>query len=813
MRLARPIRSFATLALALTLFAPAALPAAEMTTLSLIPGPDSDVEETLRFEAERSNVVPTAGGYQVTGDVYLVTPFARIRLTGSNLFFSYAEGTDRIERLRGQAYVPSPYASDDVEIKKPAMAEVGLDFGRNLDLDTPLQDDRAYLFFNFDSGLEMSVATSSETESKPLTLTIPAGAKAQMVLDPLDPFFFISGGLMTPEGADQDGDSSDSNSNDSDSSDGDSNDSDSSDSDAGSSDSDANGQDGGQDGDQTDDEDEQSGNMGHGTSQQGLIPFVPQTVYGIEEVVRTFYGNKVQVGEIQVGALPLTVTGTFVSEVAIVSDGEEALDPLGLEFGPVLKQGANGTLNVTYSFLKVGKLGKIAEFGFEAGKATAAMEIVDDIQHAYFSGVIEPDLEWIPDFVPVQPEGYLKAYGYLSTDFARSRMGIEGRYAIDASNFGEMKGMDISDVIVVDGVMRISQEGFLVRGATNANLGPVNFQAGAQVEVFIPFDGEPGYLEIQGLIRVDRLLTEGTMRFSPEGAFLNGMVVQDELEIRAALEIATRDNVSYMQGELSVPDQFNAVLQQAVLDEAQAAQDEAATALADLEEATRNLEFEVSLRGVRRLVPGICDRAIREIDSRIVSTINSKWPKVFGKYAPGRSSAISAARRAARPTVDRFRRLKTEVRKGDSASVRAALKRALNDVLRHGRLRIRVPVIGTIFNRDFIGSTNRRHLQNAIRAIDTIPEKSDRKIAAQKIWDAVPTREILRQTAEAITTGVAAVPTIESLRFYHVMRSAEWQLTAVVRHGGETSVIEFNFDPEAPAAIARHIAQSFVPLL
>ncbi len=787
---------------------PAFLFAEELMTIPVIPGGGD--QDSLLFEAERSQVTLVSGGYQVTGDVYLVTPISRLRLAGSNLFFAFQEGTDRVERIRGQAYVPSPYASDAVEIKKPAMAEVGMDFGRNLDLDTPLQDDRPYLFFNFDSGLEMSVATSSNTESKPLTLSIPFGAQAQMVLDPLDPFFFISGGVMTPEGdgddsgdsdANKDGDA-DSNKSDSDSGDGE-----------GDSADDGDNADDKKDHDNEEDEDEQSGNPGHGTSVKGLIPFVPANTYGIEDVVRVFHGNKVQVGEFQVGALPLTVTGTFVSEVSYVTDEDEAFDPLDLEFGPVLKQGANGTLEVTYSFLKAGKLGKIAEFGFEAGRATAAMEVVDDIQYAYFSGEIEPDLEWIPDFVPVQPEGYLKAYGYLSTDFAKSRMGIEGRYAIDASNFGEMTGLDISDVIVVDGVMRVSQDGFLVRGSTNANLGPVNFQAGAQVEVFIPFDGEPGYLEIRGLIRVDRLLTDGTMRFSPEGARLNGMVVADELEIHAALEILRVDDVSTMEGELSVPQLFNAALHQAVLDEAEQAQREVEKALANYEKATEDLEFEVSLRGVRRLIPGICDAAVKQIDSTIVSTINKKWPKVFGKYVPGRSAAISVARRAARPTVNRLNNLKAQARKADNAAFRAALKAALNDVLNNSRLRISVPKIGTIYDKNYLSSTNRSRLRTAIAAIDRIPEKSNLKISAKKIWDAVPKREILNQTAEAIQTGVGAVPTVELLRFHHVMRSAEWRLTAVVVQGAETSTIEFNFDPEDPTAIGRRIAGAFVPLL
>ena len=80
------------------------------------------------------------------------------------------------------------------------MAEVGFDLGRNLDLGVPLVPDRTYIYFKFDAGLEMKVgATNDPNDTKAFSLSVPAGISLLEILDPLDPFYYISGGLVTPE--------------------------------------------------------------------------------------------------------------------------------------------------------------------------------------------------------------------------------------------------------------------------------------------------------------------------------------------------------------------------------------------------------------------------------------------------------------------------------------------------------------------------------------------------------------------------------------------------------------------------------------
>lgn len=56
------------------------------------------------------------------------------------------------------------------------------------DLGVPLTDERAYLFFRLDAGFEMEVGITGDTEDvRPLTIEIPAGVKAMLILDPSDP--------------------------------------------------------------------------------------------------------------------------------------------------------------------------------------------------------------------------------------------------------------------------------------------------------------------------------------------------------------------------------------------------------------------------------------------------------------------------------------------------------------------------------------------------------------------------------------------------------------------------------------------------
>lgn len=71
--------------------------------------------------------------------------------------------------------------------------------------------------------------------------------------------------------------------------------------------------------------------------------------------------------------------------------------------GARARAGANGDIEVSFRFLKVARLGRIAEFTLPLGDATAGVEIEGSAQKAYFSGSVEPDASWLPGGAPRGP--------------------------------------------------------------------------------------------------------------------------------------------------------------------------------------------------------------------------------------------------------------------------------------------------------------------------------------------------------------------------------------------------------------------------
>jgi hypothetical protein len=77
---------------------------------------------------------------------------------------------------------------------QPAVAEVGLDTGKNLShLRAPLDADRTYLFFNISSGLDVAAEVADTGDS--LCLSAPAGELLTLVIDTVDPLVYLAGNI------------------------------------------------------------------------------------------------------------------------------------------------------------------------------------------------------------------------------------------------------------------------------------------------------------------------------------------------------------------------------------------------------------------------------------------------------------------------------------------------------------------------------------------------------------------------------------------------------------------------------------------
>jgi len=781
-----------TVLAAVLLLAPGAVHAEETTVLQLTPA-GSPV--AVGFEAARSAVLPVGSGFYVTGDVAMLVGTERLVMANATLFFE-GDANGHLTRVSGTAGVPSPLTGAVVDITRPALARFGMDLGANLDLGVPLNDTRTYFYFAFDSGFAMDISTGGQ--GKPLTLSIPAGVNATLIVDPLDPSFFFAGDYSLPGlgGGGTDTDSS--------------GDNDPASNPAGDPASDpAN-----DPGDDAEDDTEpvDGGVPGFGVSVQQLIPFRPATTYGIETFAQEFQGDRIQMGRFPLGGLPVEVSGHLVTHT-VQPEGAPPGDALSRLVAPPDQMGANGHFRFTYSFLEVARLGELAEFGFELGDATAAVQVTDGVQHGYFSGVIEPDMSWLPDAAPFRPEARLRAYAYVSsrgTDFV---LHADGRLAIDAAAFGEAVNVDLGDVMVVEGSLHVDATGFRIVGVSDAGLGALGLDQRRSVELWIPFNDDSGFLQVDGVTRVAGFGIQGRLRVDRTGLTVNGHYDSPDVDMQVHAFVGSVDGTPRVQGTMSVPDVLQTAVSQSIVQSADAVAATLADAYDDYRQATSAYQFELSLRGMRTVIPALCDGVITALDTAertAIATIDQRWPW----YLPGESTAKSKARSQVGAMRTRFRSLKSLVASGDDATVRAALDATLAAVLANQVLRIQVDVLGTIYTRDMVTNAQAAQLTTARAAIAALPAASSRMVSAEQVWQQMPARDELLATAHDIANGVAgAMPQVVGIGFDQPLADTRTTLAVDLLFKGQVQRLHVALDPARPQDLGQAIGEAFAGLL
>lgn len=765
--------------------------------------------DLMQFELRASGAMRLPGGIQYVGDASLVTPLGRMVLAQSELWFGYAEGTERVETVRGKSFVPTPLSGEAVSIDEPVMAEVGYDRGANLrDLGVPLQDTRGYLFFRFDAGLTMRVGKAppedlAEEEDTSFTISFPAGATARIVVDPLDPMYYFAGGVSYPnKKPKQDGEG---------------------------------GEGGGAEGSEGSGKEPGTGEgeaeddgiiTGSGSSVQGLFPFRPLVKWGIEDVARQFNGHRIKTGTFPLFSLPVQVRGHLITNLDPLATGALAIDPLGIGFGPAAQAGANGRFALSLDYLKVTGLGKIINLTIPLGKATAAVEIVNGRQLAYLSGILDPAEKFQAGLFLAQ-DGELKVAAAVSAEPRENRLFMEGKYTLGASEFGKMTGFDVGNLMRIEASLRADQTGLFVRGLSEAgvNAGPLKSNARLSTELEIPANApENSFYQLAGEMQFAGLGMNAVSRVSRGGLAITGRTTAPKFELAVNGGVQKPQNGQpFVYGNMSVPDGLQPDFQSEIKKAASEAQSELDRTLSAYQKATKDFEFELSLRGMRTVIPPATDAIIAEIDRQIVSNLNARWPKtstIFGTIeAPGKSAALSYARSQADPHEARLRELKRRVQSGDSATVRAAIEAAIRALIANPRLRItyRVPVIGTnitIYDDVIIDATMTARLNLALAGVRALPDVSTRKVSAEDAWNRLPKREILRQTGEAIEKGItAAIPRVESIGFRFPLGQVEWIYQVIVLQQGKRSSVEVRLRPDNIASFGIAIGQALAKVL
>jgi len=419
---------------------------------------DQDSSRPFVFHTFGSNVSQTDEGFAVHGALLLATPLGELPIANASVTFAYgADRSQGLKTVRGDASVPFPsfgaaqgFTADDL-----VSASLGFDSGKNLaSLDAPLNDDRHYLFFHLTAGVSLS--------SGPLSLSLPGGGDATLVLDPFDPFVFARGSLLGLAALGK------------------------------------------------------VASVGIGISAQGLIPFHATTTRGLAQGMDDFKGALYLSGSVPLGRLPLTLTGETVLDVDPNADGRalSEIDQAGFQLG------VNGELDLTADFLDV------LSFDANLSDCSAELRVTGDDQRASFSGVLEPDQSWLPKELPLHADVDVNMAGVLSSNLEDSFLTADGKYHLVGSTLTQRVGVDISDLALVDAHLDIDRTGFHLTAKVKAGAKlakDLELGAGATVKATFGDDPADFDIDIKGDMKVAGVsLLSGHAEIDDRGLHVSG---------------------------------------------------------------------------------------------------------------------------------------------------------------------------------------------------------------------------------------------------------------------------------------------------
>ncbi|HMB64788.1 MAG TPA: hypothetical protein VKN36_17030, partial [Eudoraea sp.] len=270
---------------------------------------------------------------------------------------------------------------------------------------------------------------------------------------------------------------------------------------------------------------------------------------------------------------------------------------------------------------------------------------------------------------------------------------------------------------------------------------------------------------------------EGSLKVTEESFTMEGKVEIDG-ETWGAKGIFTTDETTYLA---SPPDNFANGISEIVTQQIDSAFAETERALEDLNNAAEDYEFELSLRGLRGVLPTVVDRAHQIINEAVAAGIKSgrdQANKILSDY--GRvlcsDNIASVVNGTVKPYRDALNRLKNAVNTtNDTEQSRNEIEAALRQLAALDRINKTAKVSITHGNKAFIvpkctqqstvtrnisikatviSSEQKSQLLNAADNVKYITETSNIKIEAERLVAELPSIEELERLRESISSCV-----------------------------------------------------------
>jgi hypothetical protein len=357
------------------------------------------------------NVTDTENGYSVEGKLVMETE------SGDPVVFAEADldvqfnDDGSLKSISGTTEVPTP--SNYFEFETPIQADLGFFTGKylneNRNFEIKLKDDRSYFVFNIGAAFELKIGANDDPDAtKPVSISPPIGGHITLIADYSDPMFFYSLGADDGLGNDDN--------------------------------------DGGNNGGNGDDGSELFGGA-FGASFGAHLPYEP--TLPVENVV-SFDAKSVTGGTFSFWKV-LEASGMYYQNKGFSVDFN-LKEPMESEIGYGYRAGINGTLEFSAD------IKNIISFGFPIGEGSAAIvaeaSTNDGINaKAFVNGLVDPDLSWWPNFIPVKPGGRLNAYGYVEQTGAFD-IGLSGALGLEMP----------SGTQGLQGSLRLTQDAFSLQG-------------------------------------------------------------------------------------------------------------------------------------------------------------------------------------------------------------------------------------------------------------------------------------------------------------------------------------------------------------
>jgi hypothetical protein len=260
----------------------------------------------------------------------------------------------------------------------------------------------------------------------------------------------------------------------------------------------------------------------------------------------------------------------------------------------------------------------------------------------------------------------------------------------------------------------------------------------------------------------------GSFELTDDAMTLSGAIQDGTVNFNVTGRVTAQSTTVFVQPPPELLQQLHGVVNDRVISEI----DDAEKAWNDLQEATKDYQFELSLRGIRQLLPGIVDVAKAGITAGIKAALKDHEGAIYYDLLKGIVDDHAAPYRA------RLDALKAAaLNSQDNAATRSAIESALRTVAANkifnfsythyiGPDCCRIKVWGPVtFSYRILSDAQASQLITAANNVKYIAETSNLKISMQQIYDQIPSKEIFEQVRDDVQDGLVVMEDIGELGF------------------------------------------------